>query len=128
MNLVPQRRVALPRCVAKESAPEEIERLLQEHLPGLRAFVRLQATPEIRAQESVSDIVQSVCREVLTHADRFQHPGDGCVSCPPWTCRSVWGFVVPIPIQPRKSETNRSREGIEHAVDRLARSLKIAVK
>lgn len=56
---------------------QAMELLLERHLPSLRAFVRLRATPEIRAHESLSDIVQSVCREVLTHADRFQHPAEG---------------------------------------------------
>ena len=62
---------------AAEGDAAAMEQLLEEYLPSLRAFVRLRATPELRAQESVSDVVQSVCREVLTHADRFQHPGEG---------------------------------------------------
>ena len=53
-----------------------VDQLLQAHLPGLRAFVRLRVGPELRARESSSDIVQSVCREVLEHLDRFQHPGE----------------------------------------------------
>lgn len=48
--------------------------LLAEHLPGLRAFVRLRAGAMIRARESSSDLVQSVCREVIEHAGRFKHP------------------------------------------------------
>lgn len=52
-----------------------VEALLQRHLPGLRAFVRLRAGAAIRARESCSDLVQSTCREILTHLDRFQHPG-----------------------------------------------------
>ena len=62
------------RAAAGDS--DALEELLEAHLPSLRAFVRLRATPEIRAQESVSDVVQSVCREVLTHAERFRHPGE----------------------------------------------------
>lgn len=50
-----------------------LETLLEQHLPDLRAFVRLRAGPLVRAQESNSDLVQSVCREVLEHADLFQH-------------------------------------------------------
>ncbi len=50
-----------------------IERLLERHLPGLRAFVRLRADRVVRAKESSSDLVQSVCREVLEHMDRFQY-------------------------------------------------------
>jgi len=50
-----------------------VERLLERHLPGLRAFVRLRADRVVRAKESSSDLVQSVCREVLEHMDRFQY-------------------------------------------------------
>jgi RNA polymerase sigma-70 factor (ECF subfamily) len=49
--------------------------LLAEHLPGLRAFVRLRMDPLLRAQESSSDLVQSVCREILQHSDRFKFEG-----------------------------------------------------
>jgi RNA polymerase sigma-70 factor (ECF subfamily) len=51
-----------------------IEALLERHLPGLRAFVRLRAGEELRRRESSSDLVQSTCREVLQNMDRFQHP------------------------------------------------------
>jgi len=50
--------------------------LLECYLPQLRAFVRLRAGRMIRARESDSDLVQSVCREVLDHADRFRHPSE----------------------------------------------------
>jgi RNA polymerase sigma-70 factor (ECF subfamily) len=33
-------------------------------------------TPELRARESSVDLVQSVCREVLEHAERFRHPSE----------------------------------------------------
>lgn len=50
--------------------------LIERHLPGLRAFVRLRAGAAIRARESASDLVQSVCREVIEHQDRFQYPSE----------------------------------------------------
>jgi RNA polymerase sigma-70 factor (ECF subfamily) len=50
-----------------------LEELLQRHLPGLRAFIRLRCNPVIRACESESDLAQSVCREVLEHLDRFRY-------------------------------------------------------
>lgn len=53
-----------------------LEELLARHLPGLRAFVRLQCGPVVRDRESVSDVVQSTCREVIAHLDRFEHGGD----------------------------------------------------
>jgi RNA polymerase sigma-70 factor (ECF subfamily) len=51
--------------------------LLEMHLGDLRAFVRLRAGPELRQREASSDLVQSVCREVLEHGDRFRHPNEG---------------------------------------------------
>jgi len=52
---------------------DAIDLLLERHLPGLRAFIRLRAGPVIRQRESESDLAQSVCRDVLEHLDRFQH-------------------------------------------------------
>ena len=54
----------------------DVDQLLARHLPGLTAFVRLRLGPVIRSNESCSDIVQSACREILVHADRFQFGGD----------------------------------------------------
>jgi RNA polymerase sigma-70 factor (ECF subfamily) len=42
-----------------------LDDLLARHLPGLRAYVRLQCGAKLRARESASDIVQSACRDVL---------------------------------------------------------------
>jgi RNA polymerase sigma-70 factor, ECF subfamily len=53
-----------------------VDQLLDRHLPGLRAFIRLRMGPTIRARESCSDLAQSVCREVLQHLERFQYPGE----------------------------------------------------
>jgi RNA polymerase sigma-70 factor, ECF subfamily len=39
--------------------------------------VRLRAGPQLRARESNSDLVQSVCREILEHAERFKYPSEG---------------------------------------------------
>ena len=61
------------------SAPEsgdQIERLLEEHLGSLRAFLRLRAGAGIRARLGHSDLVQSVCREVLESRDRIEFQGD----------------------------------------------------
>lgn len=44
---------------------DALESLLARHLQGLRAYVRLHSGRELRAVESQSDLVQSVCREVL---------------------------------------------------------------
>jgi len=53
-----------------------MQTLLEMHLDGLRAFVRLRTGPELRQRESSSDLVQSVCREILEQAHRFQHPSE----------------------------------------------------
>jgi RNA polymerase sigma factor (sigma-70 family) len=58
------------------SPPSEVERLVAQYLPALRAFVRLRMGAELRAKEESCDIVQSVAREVLQRADRFQHGGE----------------------------------------------------
>jgi RNA polymerase sigma factor (sigma-70 family) len=42
----------------------------------LRAYVRLQAGPSLRAREPVDDLVQSIVRELLTDGDEFAYSGD----------------------------------------------------
>lgn len=61
---------------ASRGDPEAIGALLERNLPRLRAFVRLRMGHELRAQESASDIVQSACREVLAHLDRYRYRGE----------------------------------------------------
>lgn len=53
-----------------------MEELLATHLPGLEKYVRRHASPLVLAKESVSDLVQSVCREVLQDAGSFDYRGD----------------------------------------------------
>ncbi|MBL9076310.1 MAG: sigma-70 family RNA polymerase sigma factor [Planctomycetes bacterium] len=50
--------------------------LLQRHLPGVRAYLRLRMGPMIRANEDSEDLVQSVCREILVRAEDFAHGGE----------------------------------------------------
>ncbi len=59
----------------RDDAPT-IERLLEEHLGSLRAFLRLRAGAAIRARLGHSDLVQSVCREVLESKDKIEFQGD----------------------------------------------------
>jgi RNA polymerase sigma-70 factor (ECF subfamily) len=54
----------------------ELERLLVKHLPSLQAYVRLKAGARVLGKESVSDLVQSACREVLADAPRFELRGE----------------------------------------------------
>jgi len=61
---------------AAEGDREALEELLTLMLPDLRAFVRLRAGRLVQRHDQHSDIVQSVCREILTQAERFDHPGE----------------------------------------------------
>jgi RNA polymerase sigma-70 factor (ECF subfamily) len=64
----------LRRAVAGDEGA--LEELLDAHLPGLRGFVRLHAGAELRRHEESTDLVQSVCREILRTRGRFEHPAD----------------------------------------------------
>lgn len=48
-----------------------------QHLPRLRAFVRVRSNQLVRQLESCSDLVQSVCREVLQGQGNFRYQGEG---------------------------------------------------
>jgi RNA polymerase sigma factor (sigma-70 family) len=61
---------------ASRGDPVAVEDLLALHLPALRAFVRLRCGPMIRAKESSSDLVQSVCRELLGGLHDFEYAGE----------------------------------------------------
>lgn len=53
-----------------------LELLLERHMPRLRGYVRLNSDRQLRLKEDSTDIVQSVCRELLENAERFQHPSE----------------------------------------------------
>lgn len=59
-----------------DASRSEVEALVARYLPALRAFVRLRMGRELRAREESCDLVQSVAREVLQHAERFRHGGE----------------------------------------------------
>lgn len=52
-----------------------LETLVARHLPALRAYVRLRQGPLLSARESSSDVVQSVCRELIAGLDRITWRG-----------------------------------------------------
>lgn len=54
-----------------------LDALLRRHLPDLRVFVRAKSGPQLRAQESCSDLVQTVCREALQSVERYEWRGEG---------------------------------------------------
>ncbi|MBI1382702.1 MAG: sigma-70 family RNA polymerase sigma factor [Planctomycetaceae bacterium] len=53
---------------ASQGGTAALEELLVRHLPRLRTYVRAKAGGLVLAREDASDIVQSVCREVLERA------------------------------------------------------------
>ncbi len=55
---------------------DTVDDILQRHLDTLHAFVRARAGPAVAARESISDLVQSVCREVLEQKERFEFRGE----------------------------------------------------
>ena len=61
---------------ATQGDSNAVEALLVEHLPALRAFVRLKAGALLLEKESCSDLAQSVCRDVLANAGRFRWGGE----------------------------------------------------
>ena len=55
---------------------DAVEILLEQYLPGLRGFIRHKTGPLILERETVADVVQVVCCEVLKKLDRFQFGGE----------------------------------------------------
>lgn len=53
-----------------------IDTLLEQHLPRLEAYVRLRVGRAFDRREDASDLVQSVCREILQRREDFRH-GEG---------------------------------------------------
>src|SRR5262245_38990448 len=53
-----------------------LELLLQRYLPQLHAFVRIRLDAVVRARESSMDVVQSVCRELLSARESYEFRGE----------------------------------------------------
>lgn len=60
-------------AAAKRGDTMAQEALLRQHLAELRTFVRLRSDSQLRLRESESDLVQSICREVLADLDGFEY-------------------------------------------------------
>lgn len=80
--------------VTKASAGDApaVEALLASYLPRLRAFVRVRTNALIRQHESCSDLVQSVCREVLQGAGTFDYRGDAAFRA--WLFRTALNKIL----------------------------------
>jgi len=61
---------------ASQGDTRSFEQLLERYLPKLRAFVRVRLDAGFRSRESSSDLVQSVCRELVEHAELFHYRGE----------------------------------------------------
>ncbi|MBL8726902.1 MAG: sigma-70 family RNA polymerase sigma factor [Planctomycetes bacterium] len=61
---------------ATEGDQDALDRLLQRYLPQLHAFVHARLGAELRARESSLDVVQSVCRELLSARAQFDFQGE----------------------------------------------------
>ena len=89
-----------------------MERLLAAHLPNLRAFVRLQVDQRLRLRESQSDLVQSVCREVLEDLPGYEYRGEGSFR--------AWLFTAALNKVRQKGEHHRAQKrdvGRERRID-----------
>jgi RNA polymerase sigma-70 factor (ECF subfamily) len=64
-----------PREAAIGGTPA-VDELLQRHLPSVRAWLRLRAGRLLLDKESVSDLAQSVCRDVFQNLSRFRYDGE----------------------------------------------------
>lgn len=53
-----------------------MDELLARHLPALQRYVRAHVGRALLAKESASDLVQSVCRELLQDLGDFEYQGD----------------------------------------------------
>ena len=61
---------------AAQGDEQAMAQLLAKLLPSVRAFVRAHMGPQLRARESMSDVVQSVCRELLDARTPFEFRGE----------------------------------------------------
>lgn len=59
--------------------------LLERHLPGLRAYVRLKSGRVLRAKEASTDLVQSACREALAEFSALEVDNERAFHA--WLCR-----------------------------------------
>ncbi|MCB9919898.1 MAG: sigma-70 family RNA polymerase sigma factor [Planctomycetes bacterium] len=69
-----------------------IEALLVRNLPRLEAMVRLDAGPAVAQRESITDVVQSVCAEVVKGLATFEFQSEAAFRC--WLAMHVRHKVI----------------------------------
>lgn len=57
---------------ARAGDREALDALVRRFLPRIRAYVRLRSGPLLRLRESQSDLVQTVCRQLVEDLDGFR--------------------------------------------------------
>lgn len=53
-----------------------LDALVERYLPEIRAYVRLNLRASVRDKESCSDLVQTVCKDVLCNLGQFEYRGE----------------------------------------------------
>lgn len=53
-----------------------IQELMERHLASLRAYIRLRMGPRVRRWDSVSDVTQGVCLDILRNLQGFDYRGE----------------------------------------------------
>jgi len=61
---------------ARRGDRDAVDALLEPHLAGIQAYLRLRAGPVVRARESACDLAQSVCREAIEKIGKFEKGGE----------------------------------------------------
>ncbi|MBX3464234.1 MAG: sigma-70 family RNA polymerase sigma factor [Planctomycetes bacterium] len=62
----------LVAAASRGEAPA-VDELVARHLPRLFAYVRLRMGRQLRGREASADLVQSVCRELVSHFGEFEY-------------------------------------------------------
>ncbi|MEO0479526.1 MAG: sigma-70 family RNA polymerase sigma factor [Planctomycetota bacterium] len=86
----PDRRNLIERASLGD-APA-LDELLIENLPMLEAYVRVHAGQGVKRRESLTDLVQSVCGDVLAGADAFEFRGEAQFRH--WLCKRALHKIV----------------------------------
>ncbi len=91
-----------------------LSELLVHYLPDLRLFVRAQIGAKLRARESNSDLVQSVCREVLGKLENFEYRGEAAFRS--WLFRAAAHKVIDRAQYHEAEKRNPAREELPEPV------------